>query len=115
AVVDFDGNGVLDLVVASYLSDTVSVLLGNGDGTFAAARNFAAGSSPLAVAVADVNGDELLDLIVASSTVRVLLGNGDGTFQTTLISYAAGNIPSSVAIADFNGDRFPDVVTANSG
>src|SRR5262245_5587757 len=80
AVADVNGDGVLDLAVANEGSATVSVLLGNGDGTFAAARNFAAGSFPRSVAVGDVNGDGVLDLAVANyivnGTVSVLLGNG---------------------------------------
>src|SRR5207253_7449518 len=64
--------------------NTVSVLLGNGDGTFQAAQTFGAGINPDSVAVGDFNGDGLPDLAVAnfiSNTVSVLLGNGDGTFQ----------------------------------
>jgi hypothetical protein len=121
AVADVNGDGLLDLAVANNIfgSGTVSVLLGNGDGTFAAARSFAAGSRPYSVAVGDVNGDGLLDLAVAnyvsSGTVSVLLGNGDGTFRTTHISYVAGGSPSSVAVGDFNGDGWLDAVTANYG
>src|SRR2546426_1197574 len=71
---------------------TVSVLLGNGDGTFLAAPTFAAGNYPSSVAVGDVNGDGRLDLAVAntrSNDVSVLLGNGDGTFQLAR-SFSAG-------------------------
>jgi hypothetical protein len=94
AVGDFDGrhyaNGqpILDLATANSVSNTVSVLLGNGDGTFQAAQNFAAGSDPVAVAVADVNGDGKPDLAVAngffsnfSDSVSVLL-NAFGTTAT---------------------------------
>jgi hypothetical protein len=92
------------------------VLLGNGDGTFQAARSFAAGSRPISVAVGDFNGDGLLDLAVAGSGgVRVLLGNGDGTFQTTHFSYLAGSNPQSVTVADFNGDNWSDLAVANRG
>jgi hypothetical protein len=114
AVGDVNGDGTLDLAVANYGSNTVSVLLGTGDGSFQAARNFAAGSGPGSVAVGDVNGDGTLDLAVAGSGgVRVLLGNGDGTFQTTNVSYAAGSRPSSVAVGDFNGDGSLDLAVAN--
>ena len=66
-------------------ANTVSVLLGNGDGTFAAAVNYGSGSSdPYHVLVVDLNGDGRLDVAVASygsSRVGVLLGNGGGTLQ----------------------------------
>ena len=84
AVGDVNGDGKPDLVVANYGDNSVSVLLGNGDGTFLPRPAYATGSSPFAVAVADVNGDGKPDLVVAnygSNSVSVLLGNGDGTFQ----------------------------------
>src|SRR2546428_586060 len=81
AVGDFNGDGHLDLAVANSDSDNVSVLLGNGDGSFQTARNFPTGSLPRSVAVGDFNGDGHLDLAVANNTVpgtvSVLLGNGD--------------------------------------
>ena len=74
----------------------MSVLLGNGDGTFQPAASFAAGAVPVSVALGDVNGDGRPDLAVANggsdSTVSVLLGNGDGTFQAA-VSFSAGDIP----------------------
>jgi hypothetical protein len=130
AVADVNGDGKLDLVVAnycvqcSYQFGQVGVLLGNGDGTFQAAVSYDAGYGPDSVAVADVNGDGKLDLVVANyctweascwpyyfgqGGVSVLLGNGDGTFQTT-VSYGAGGYEAdSVAVADLNGDGKPDL------
>ena len=75
----------------------MSVLLGNGDGTFQAAVSFAAGEwTPISVAVADLDGDTVPDLVTANNTrsddVSVLLGNGDGTFQAA-VSFAAGDVP----------------------
>jgi len=78
AVGDFNGDGLLDLVVANGNSSNVSVLVGIGDGSFQAAQNFAAGSQPLSVAVGDFNGDGWQDLAVAnygSSNVSVLINN----------------------------------------
>ena len=118
AVGDFNGDGTQDLAVANSRSNNVSVLLGNGDGTFQAARNYAAGYESEWVAVGDFNGDGTLDLAVTdygSNTVSVLLGNGDGTFQARNFSYVAGAGLRSAAIGDFNGDGSPDLAVANSG
>ena len=89
AVADVNGDGKPDLIVANYGSNTVSVLLGNGNGTFQGAHNFSTGTQPISVAVADVNGDGKPDILVSndlSYTVSVLLGNGDGTSRSHRIS-----------------------------
>ncbi len=97
----------------------MSVLLGNGDGTFRTSVQYATGLDPLSVAEGDVNGDGNPDIVTANSgsnTVSVLLGNGDGTFQAK-VDYATGGSsggnPYSVAVGDFNGDDKLDIVTAN--
>jgi hypothetical protein len=112
---DFNGDGKLDLAVAN-ITAGVSVLLGNGDGTFQVPVNYAAGLSSFSVAVGDFNGDGKLDLVVTnenSNNVSVLLGNGDGTFQPH-VDYGTGSCPISVAVGDFNGDGRLDVAVANS-
>jgi hypothetical protein len=79
AVGDFNGDGIPDLAVANSGSFNVSVLLGTGDGSFQAARNFAAGLNPYSVAVGDFNGDGWADLAVAASysnDVSILLNDG---------------------------------------
>jgi hypothetical protein len=85
AIADVTNDGKPDLVVANLRGNSVSVLAGNGDGTFQSQQTFAtSGSYPTAVAIADMNGDGKPDLIVANNlghSVGVLLGNGDGTFQ----------------------------------
>src|SRR5229473_2445500 len=84
AVGDFIGDGVQDMAACNSYGDDVSVLLGNGNGSFQAARNFVVGNTPISVAMGDFNGDGRLDLVAAfwaSDNVSVLLGNGDGTFQ----------------------------------
>ena len=87
----------MDLAVANTASDNVSILLGNGRGTFGTATNFAVGDFPSSVAIADFNSDGDLDLAVTnqgSDTVSILLGNGDGTFGTATNFAAGGNEPS---------------------
>jgi hypothetical protein len=115
AVGDFTGSGILDLAVANVRSNTVSVLLGNGDGTFQPAVNYAVGLGPLSVAVGDFNHDGFPDLAVAnadSDSVSVLLGNGDGTFQAAT-NYNVGSLPVSVAVGDFTGNGILDLAVAN--
>jgi hypothetical protein len=99
AIGDLDRDGALDLAVANGWSDNVSVLLGNGDGTFRSAVNYGVGEWPESVAIGDLDGDGDLDLAVAnagSDNVSVLLGNGDGTFRGA-VDYGAGDGPWSVA------------------
>jgi hypothetical protein len=108
-------SGKLDLITANFDANTISVRMGNGDGTFGAAATYAVGTEPAALAVGDFNSDGKLDVAVAnkgSNTVSVLLGNGDSTFQAAK-SYAVGSEPSSVAIGNFDGKL--DIVTANQG
>jgi hypothetical protein len=115
-VADFNADLKPDLAVANAGSHTVSVLLGNGDGTFGTRTDFATGSWPRSVATADLNRDGRPDLAVAnqgSNTVSVLLGNGDGTFGIRT-DFEVGSDPWSVAIGDLDGDRRPDLAVANS-
>jgi hypothetical protein len=120
---DFNGDGKVDLVVANAGNPgagddgSVSILLGNGDGTFQPANNIPAGKNPISIALGDFNGDDRLDLAVTDSgnnTLSILLGKGDGTFQAP-VSYGTGVGPTSVMLGDFNGDHRLDVVVANSG
>lgn len=113
AVADVNGDGKRDMVTANCGSGTVSVLLGNGDGTFQLAETYdSGGQAPLAIAIADVNRDGKPDIVVANSgsgTVGVLLGNGDGTFQPA-VTYDSGGPPADLVVADVNRDGKPDLV-----
>ncbi len=118
AIGDLNGDAKPDLVVANanFGSGNVSVLLGNGDGTFQSTVNYDFGDTAESVAIAHLNGDAKPDLAVAnywSDNVSVLLGNGDGTFQSAS-NYGAGNGPSSVAIGDLNGDGKEDLAVTNN-
>ena len=120
AVGDFNGDGKLDLAVAngsSNVASTVSILLGNGDGTFQAPVSYPASINPASVATVDFNHDGKLDLAVVNNigSVSILLGNGDGTFQKR-VDYGTGSLPwGTLGIGDLNGDGNLDLVVANSG
>jgi len=114
AIGDLNGDGKPDLAIAA-VTNTVSVLLNRGDGSFQARRDYRIGFEPRSVAIGDLNGDGKPDLATANAetdTVSVLLNRGDGSFQAKL-DYAAGLRPWSVAIGDLNGDGKPDLAIAN--
>jgi hypothetical protein len=111
----------LDLVTANGdFPGTVSVLLGNGDGTFQRAVKIPIGqeSSPRSVALADFNGDGHLDIVTTNQFdlsqrhrgIDVLFGNGDGTFQAPQFIRTEVFV-NHVLAGDLNGDGSPDVVT----
>ena len=121
AVGDFTGDGMQDLITANdqFANNSVSMLPGNGDGTFGTALVFTAGQQPLDVAVGDFNRDGRLDAVTADTgtpsgtgngpigTVTLLLGNGDGTFV------ASPNLtvsqPGPILATDLTGDNIPDL------
>ena len=114
-VADVNGDGIPDIVTANRSDNSVSVLLGNRDGSFQTRETFASGRLPISVAVADLNGDGIPDIVTANytgSNVSVLFGNGDGTFQPHE-DLPAGNACYDVKVADLNGDGIPDIVVTN--
>jgi hypothetical protein len=128
---DFNGDGKMDLAVLNTCGTgpvcfpqaapqgpgTVTILLGNGDGTFTVSpATLTAGNVPWAMAAADLNGDGFIDLVVSNQTSKnltIFMGNGDGTFTPTNSSPATGNDPSAIAIGDFNGDGNLDLAVTN--
>jgi hypothetical protein len=108
-IADFNGDGKLDLAVANSTDQTVSILSGNGNGSFATSSSIAA-TDAFALAAGDFNQDGNLDLAVsnsASSSVTILLGNGDGTFTPAASPVATSGY--AIAAADFNGDAKLDL------
>jgi hypothetical protein len=122
---DLNGDGNLDVIAScgGYSSMKLCVFLGNGDGTLGSATELAvAGSHYLYefnFALADLNHDGILDLVVTyytpSSTgdIAVMLGKGDGTFAAPILYSDNNTDVGAVAIADFNGDGNPDIVVAD--
>ena len=130
AVADLNGDGNPDIVVSSLCYDCasglVSVLLGNGDGAFRTPVTYSSGGyNGLAIAVADMNGDGIPDILTGNlcgvlctgfeptGLVGLLLGNGDGTFQPTLQFSSGGVGAEGILAVDLNGDGKPDVAVAN--
>ena len=113
---DFNGDGIPDLAVANSGSNTISILLGNGNGTFTAAASLQTPTAPYRLAVGDFNRDGSVDLAVTlsySNSVLIFLGNGNGAFTASPSTPATGLQPVGLAVADFNGDGLLDLAVAN--
>src|SRR6266436_2532508 len=116
---DFNGDGKVDLAVANNnfgSNGSVSILLGNGDGTFQANVDYPTAGGAFSVITGDFNSDAKLDLAVTDggfgNGLSLLLGKGDGTFQTA-VRYASGAGAEGLTTADVNGDSTSDLVVTN--
>jgi hypothetical protein len=111
---DLDRDGALDLVVGSDSQSSnnydLSILMGNGDGTFDPERRLPYGDLPLFGTVTDADGDGIQDLLVASYGFSVLSGRGDGTFETPKLFSVGGWVQT---VADVDGNGHPDVVVTS--
>jgi hypothetical protein len=112
---DFNRDGKIDLATSNFVSDNISVLLGDGTGGFSAASNFPAGDGPSSLVTGDFNADGTADLVIAnnnSTDVSVLLGVGSGGFGAAT-SVTTGDFPEAVTTGDFNRDGKTDIAVAN--
>jgi hypothetical protein len=119
AIADVNGDGKPDLVIGNSATSpgtTMSVLIGNGDGTFGSKLDYPTNSAAQAIAVTDVSSDGKADVLVAGlNAVSVLLNNGNGTFSSKVdYTVGAGFVPRSIAIGDINSDGKPDLVLAST-
>jgi hypothetical protein len=119
---DFNSDGNLDVVSANRDSNSLTVFLGNGNGTFQLAQTIALSASPFGLVAGDLNHDGNLGLIVSptnatSGGIEVLVGNGDGTFQAPAIIFPFGPDVDScltLSLADLNGDGNLDLVAGTT-
>jgi hypothetical protein len=116
---DFNGDGLTDLAFSSSRQSTptqVGLMFGAPGGTFLSPASYPLGSIPGQPALADLNGDGVLDMVVANTgfggNLSVLIGNGDGTFKPA-VTYPTAFGAGYVVVADFNGDGKPDIAVAN--
>jgi hypothetical protein len=116
AAADLNGDGHADILVPNAADNTVSILLGYGDGTFAAGTDVAVGSGPISVAIGDLNSNGKPDMVSEiSGAASVLLGNGDGTFGPPTTFPVGGGGSGRVMLADLNGDGRLDVAAGSNG
>ena len=118
AAEDFNEDDIVDLVVSNpyYYYGYISILFGNGDGTFAESIQIETGYKAMYLAAADFNGDGLADLAVSfpshSGNVRILLGRGDGTFEDAIPYQTTYTSSGFISVSDFNEDGLLDLAVA---
>lgn len=114
-VADLNGDGIPDLAATRY-GGSVAVWLGTGSGDFGPSSSFVTGFNDSPLAVGDIDGDGIPDIVSASdfnATVSVLPGNGDGSFGKAL-AYPVEAFPTAAAAGDLDEHGALDLVVANS-
>lgn len=109
---DFDGDGRLDVAVGNRMTRDVSILIGNGDGTLQPQVRYSTSAWPRALAAADLDNDQDIDLAAVTGELTILLNEGAGTFAAPR-HYRVGYMPSDLDVADFDSDGKLDIATAN--
>ena len=111
---DFNGDGFFDIMTSNIQGNSLSILLGNGDGNFQDQKILSACQEPRNIALEDFNLDHFVDVAVACSGddyALVFMGQGNGTFLRGA-QYLVHRTPVSIATGDFNEDFLPDMVVA---
>src|SRR5262249_25276878 len=115
-MVDFNGDGIMDLAIrydpvcCPMPPATITILLGNGDGTFRETQTLEVAGPIDSLVIADFNGDAFPDFaMIYSGHLHIFLGHGDGTFEAAQ-TVVTERIPRSISVVgDFNGDGYPDL------
>ena len=121
AVGDLNNDNQLDIIVSNEGINNIGFLQGYGDGTFANQTILStySGSQPFSIAIADVNNDHYLDIIVANhgnESVSVIFGYGNGSFKSEIkYSISYGSQPYAIVLDDFNNDTYIDIAVSNDG
>lgn len=112
---DFNGDSKMDVAIIDRLKTYISILPGNGSGSFGSATTVPIPSNPHSIIGSDFNGDGKMDLATSNintNNISVLLANGQGSFGTA-INFSVANGPNSITSADFNGDGLADIISAH--